>query len=409
LAEDTERNPIDVVAEEFAAECRRGGQPSIDDYARRHPQFATELLELLPAVALMEQVKERKSANSIPEQLGEYRILREIGRGGMGIVYEAEQKALGRRVALKVAPAHLHLDPVRLERFKREAQAAARLHHTNIVPVFGVGESQGLHYFAMQYIGGSGLNDIIAALRKQPGTLGVLQRFKSIVPAAAEGPASPYFQWVAKVGVQVADALSYAHAQGTLHRDIKPANIILDGLGTAWVADFGLAKLSDQDDLTQSGDILGTLQYLAPETLKGKVDERSDVYSLALTIYELLALQPPYQNMSTLELLQHIGEREPVRPRQVNPHIPSDLETIVLKGSAKNPAERYPSARALADDLRRFLDDRPISARQARTPELVLRWCRRNRTLAALSTTAVASLLLALAVGWVGYVTEAAR
>ncbi|HYF51443.1 MAG TPA: protein kinase, partial [Planctomycetota bacterium] len=218
MADDT-RNPIDVLAEEFAAECRRGAKPSVDEYARRHPQFARELRDLLPAVEMMEQAKDRKPASNIPEQLGEYRILREIGRGGMGVVYEAEQKALGRRVALKVAPAHLQLDPIRLERFKREAQAAARLHHTNIVPVFGVGESQGLHFFAMQYIGGSGLNDIIAALNKKPGTTGILQRYKSIVPEPGPDSASPYFQWVAKVGVQVADALSYAHAQGTLHRD----------------------------------------------------------------------------------------------------------------------------------------------------------------------------------------------
>ncbi|HYF50314.1 MAG TPA: protein kinase, partial [Planctomycetota bacterium] len=178
-----------------------------------------------------------------------------------------------------------------------------------------------------------------------------------------------------------------------------------DALGTAWVADFGLAKLSDQDDLTQSGDILGTLQYLAPECLKGKVDERSDVYSLALTLYEMLTLQPPYPNTSTLELLQVLAERDPARPRQVNPHIPQDLETIVLKGSARNPADRYPNARALADDLRRFLDDRPISARQAGTSELIVRWCRRNRALAALGMTAVASLVLALVVGWAGYVS----
>jgi tRNA A-37 threonylcarbamoyl transferase component Bud32 len=370
-----------------------------------YPLHAAELRELLPAVALMEQVKGRKTLQSAPDQIGEYHILREIGRGGMGIVYEAEQPALGRHVAIKIAPAHVHLEPIRLERFRREAQAAARLHHSNIVPVFGVGESQGLHYFVMQYIGGCGLNEIIAAIRKQPGTHGVLQRYKNIIPPPPTSHSSTYFQWVAQIGVQVADALSYAHTQGTLHRDIKPGNIILDAHGTAWVADFGLAKLSDQDDLTATGDILGTLQYIAPEALQGKGDVRSDVYGLALTLYEMVTLKAPYHGFATLELLKVIAEQDPVRPSQIMPHIPADLETIILKGSTRNPKDRYSSAQELAADLRRFLDDRPIAARPVSKTERAVRWCRRNRALSVLGLTAGASLLGALIVGWTSYVS----
>ncbi|MCY3021074.1 MAG: serine/threonine-protein kinase [Planctomycetota bacterium] len=346
----------------------------------------------------MEQVKRRKqsqqaaAADAGMEWLGDFHIVREIGRGGMGIVYEAEQKALGRRVALKVLPQHYLLDAKRLQRFQREAQAAARLHHTNIVPVFGVGECQGLHYYVMQYVDGHGLNQVIEHLAAQRSSL-----------------SSDHWRWVARLGVQVADALQYAHEQGVLHRDIKPANVLLDNRGTVWITDFGLAKLSEHTDLTALGDIVGTLHYLAPEALESRADRRSDVYGLGLTLYELLTLQQPFTESNPAKLLRQISERELPRPSGVNPRIPRDLETIVLKASARSPDQRYSSAAELADDLRRFLDDRPIQARQAGAAERLWRCCRRNRAVASLSLAAVVSLLLALVVGWIGYVrtTEA--
>ncbi|HYG77556.1 MAG TPA: serine/threonine-protein kinase, partial [Planctomycetota bacterium] len=400
--EQSERNPLDLVAEEFADKCRRGLNPSIEEYVRNNPEMSAELRELLPTVVMMEQLKVRKKSEGIPERLGEYHILREIGRGGMGVVYEAEHKALGRRVALKVAPAHLLIDPMRLQRFQREAQAAARLHHTNIVPVFGMGESSGLHYIIMQYISGCSLNQLLAGLRKNsasgPASL-------SQVPPP-RGPR--YWNWVAQIGVQVADALGYAHDQATLHRDIKPGNILLDAHGTAWVADFGLAKISGRDDLTQTGDIIGTLQYMAPEALQGCGDTRSDLYSVALTLYELLTLQSPFPELGTLELVKTIGEKEPPRPRAINADIPVDLETIILKGSARNPADRYQTAAQFADDLRCFLEDRPIAARPVRMHERCWRWCRRNRALAGAGAIAVASFICALVAGWVGYVSTTA-
>jgi serine/threonine protein kinase len=389
-----DRDPFDQVAEEFAERCRKGESPSISEYEARYPEFAPRIRKLLPTVAMMEQLKRDAQAStggepvrSIPERLGEFRVLRELGRGGMGIVYEAVQESLGRNVALKVIH-HIHLDAKRLERFRREAQAVAQLHHTNIVPIFGFGEHEGLPYYAMQYIRGHGLDVLLGTWRR-------------------EGSPRPAERWrfVAHVGVQAAEALEYAHEQGILHRDIKPANLLVDEHQAVWITDFGLAKLTGQDDLTASGDVIGTLRYLAPESLRGVTDRRGDVYSLGLTLYELLTLSPPFGELTPSELLRHVSEGEPTRPRRLDPSIPRDLETIVLKAIAREPEHRYPTAGALAEDLRRFLEDRPIRARRATPIERIWRWSRRNRTTAALLATAAGSLFLAAVVGWAGYVS----
>jgi serine/threonine protein kinase len=435
---DPERDPIDVLAEEFAARCRRGEQPAVSEYTARYPEWAGQLRDVLPPVALMERLKRLRQAPPAEEvqlqRLGDYRILREVGRGGMGIVYEAVQESLGRRVALKVLPRHALLDRKKRDRFQREAQAAARLHHTNIVPVFGVGEHDGLPYYAMQYIDGKGLNEVLADLRQGNPLADTLRTTRPLTPAPPTGPettdrptspeacrdADPprrpvtdtaHWYAVAGIGVQAAQALHHAHHQGTLHRDVKPANLLLDHQGTLWVTDFGLAKMApapaDEEgkagNLTDTGDILGTLQYMAPESFQGQADARSDVYSLGLTLYELLTLQAPFGDGHPARLLKQVSEQEPPRPRKVNPAIPRDLETIILKAIAREPAGRYPTAGALADDLGRFLDDRPIQARRATAGERLWRWCRRNRAVAALTATALAFFVLAAVVGWIGY------
>ncbi len=459
-----EPDPLGQLADEFLERYRRGERPAVSDYTRRHPELAEPIRKLLRALVVMEDVRPGPEpaarAEGPPQRLGEYRIVREIGRGGMGVVYEAEQLSLGRRVALKILPPGAEEDFPQLQRFRREARAAARLHHTNIVPVFGVGEDNGTYYYVMQYIDGRPLDQVLAELRrirsraapqggrpgKGPG--GVTPaggrpspsgpptvedvavslwggRFHSGAtlpapqggdpdedsPAADDvelppppdaaaslsGPHRLYPQNVAHVGVQVAEALECAAAQGILHRDVKPSNLLLDVRGNVWLTDFGLAKTSGTADLTAKNDLVGTLRYMAPERFDGRADVRSDVYALGLTLYEMLALRPAFHDPGPATLARQIAESEPPRLDRLDPSLPRDLVTIIHKAIAKEPADRYQTPGAMAEDLRRFLDDRPIAARPVSLAEQAWRWGRRNPTAGALALTALA--LVALAVG----------
>jgi serine/threonine protein kinase/WD40 repeat protein len=462
-------NRVEALAEEFLERRRTGERPTIAEYTAKYPELAEEIRACFPALLLVEDFKPDMADITGPAtaaaglgpgipggRLGDYRLLREVGRGGMGVVYEAEQESLGRHVALKVLPAQALLDPKHVQRFQREAKAAARLHHTNIVPVFGVGECAGLHYYVMQFIHGLGLDQVLDELKRlRQGRTGMTEadhlaaterapagrvaealltgRFSvspdkgpaeqaadvpppaplAVAPSAADsttpihlpgqaehstlsGSGRSYCQSVARVGVQVAEALAHAHGQGILHRDIKPANLLLDMHGTVWVTDFGLAKADDGDGLTQTGDIVGTLRYMAPERFGGKSDPRSDLYGLGVTLYELLTLRPAFAEADHNKLLQRVLHDEPPRPRRLNAEVPRDLETIVLKAIAKEPKQRYASAAELAEDLRRFLADRPVKARRASALERLWRWVRRNPALAA-ALAAAAALLLAVA------------
>ena len=323
----------------------------------------------------------------------------------MGVVYEAVQESLGRHVALKMLPAEAVADPKRLERFRREAQAAARLHHTNIVPVFGVGEADGRHYYAMQFIAGHPLDAVIDEVRrlraKSPtpapaarpvsevaaalmtGTFAAVAprrpARRSRPPSPTRGPArrprphprprrpfrpprrvrppprspapSPRAggttgRTVARIGVQVADALAYAHGQGVLHRDIKPANLLLDLRGTVWVTDFGLAKAADADDLTQTGDIVGTLRYMAPERFDGSGDARADVYALGLTLYELLTLRPAFGAENRAKLVQQVTAAAPPSPRVDRPGDPARPGNDRAEGHRPRPGDALSERRS---------------------------------------------------------------
>jgi serine/threonine protein kinase len=464
----SDRNPVEVLADEFVARQRRGERPSLSEYTGRYPQYADEIRDLFPALVMMEQLKPAANDRSgpyqagsgtrrHPERLGDYRILREVGRGGMGVVYEAEQVSLGRHVALKVLPASALLDAQRLQRFQREAKAAARLHHTNIVPVFGVGEADGLHFYVMQFITGLGLHEVLEELKRQRETratsappaagtapavsaAAVAQSLRTGIyappldpaedapgqspkdgvavaaapPAPALAQATPsgsstlreeggaYWQGVARIGLQAAEALAHAHVQGVLHRDVKPSNVLLDNAGNVWITDFGLAKmLADPEDLTQPGDIIGTLRYMAPERFNGRGDARSDVYSLGLTLYELLTLRPAFAATDRTQLIHKVLHEEPARPRSLNPKVPRDLETIVCKAMEREPSRRYATARELCDDLQRFLEDRPIKARPVGSVEQALKWARRRPEVATL--LAAAAVLAMVAVGGIVY------
>jgi serine/threonine protein kinase/Flp pilus assembly protein TadD len=438
-----------ALLEEVANKCLAGEAIDWPAYERDHPEHVQELRQLMPAMQAVADLSRSahdgdavspSAAEALAGTLGDFRILREVGRGGMGIVYEAEQMSLKRRVALKVLPFAGAMDSRQLQRFKNESLAAAQLHHTNIVPVHYVGCERGIHFYAMQYIEGSSLADMITEVRERekkvsrkaakdakedlnatadfaPSRLCV----SSDSPAGStDAPTPPvaalstlrstadaaYFRTVAELGIQAAEGLDYAHEHGVIHRDIKPANLLVDAESRLWITDFGLAQVQGDVRMTMTGDLVGTLRYMSPEQALAKrvvVDHRTDIYSLGATLYELLTHQSAYSATDRQELLRQIAFEEPRKPRRLNRSIPAELETIVLKAMEKNPAERYATAKDLAEDLRRYVIDKPIQARRPTPIQRVRKWARRHR---AAATATVVCLLVTAAVtlssiGWV--------
>jgi serine/threonine protein kinase len=451
IAETADRALADIVAE-ITDRLHAGQLANIDEYITRHPEFADRLQTLLPSLELLHACGSAPSNDTTtepsPGTLGDFRILREIGRGGMGVVYEAEQISLGRRVALKVLPFASTLDPKQLQRFKNEAQAAAHLHHQSIVPVHATGCERGVHYYAMQFIEGQTLAALIADIRRQAQQARAqTEPASAVLPNAAKGlptpgllppeppvsapvdswptapgtdlplalpelsdtmpkagistecsTASPAFiRAAAQLGVQAAEALEHAHQLGIVHRDIKPANLLVDARGNAWITDFGLAHCQNQAGLTMSGDLVGTLRYMSPEQALAQrvlIDHRTDIYSLGVTVYELLTLEPAFSGSDRQELLRQIAFEEPKPPRRLNRAIPAELETIVLKAMEKNAADRYATAQELADEFRRFLEDKPIQARRPSVLARLRKWSWRHR---GAVSAAIVSAVVALA------------
>jgi eukaryotic-like serine/threonine-protein kinase len=474
-------DPVDELAEQYLHRRRRGERPTPAEYAARYPEHAARILELFPALELMEGLKptpddhpglsgdaaggEPADGGGRPRRLGDYTLLREIGRGGMGIVYEVEHESLKNRVALKVMHPRFRADGAYARRFQTEARSAAKLHHTNIVPVFDYGEQDGVCYYAMQCIVGVGLERVLEDVRRlraaanpdnRAGTGGAGQetaidagaspltaisrglltgqfadaptaslvaRSDATMIAVVDGPTpgatsgtragadgsasvpsgggagsdssslagqpeSVYFREVARLGAQVADALDHAHRQGVIHRDIKPPNLLLDTRGNVWVTDFGLAKLVEGDELSQSHDLVGTLRFMAPERFQGVTNPLGDVYSLGATLYELLTLKPAFAERDQARLIDQITHESPAPLRQHDPRIPRDLETLVLKALAKEPKDRFATADELGAELRRFLENRPIRSRPTSASERLWRWCKRNPAMAALTALA---------------------
>ena len=516
ISDSEQYDLLDQLAEEFAARFRRGERPALKEYTDRYPELADEIRELFPAMVKVEQ------AEGVRQGEEEDRGFpgRESTPRARSATTGSSARSAGAAWASCTRPSRSRWaaawrsrscrgrsssDRMVLERFRREARAAARLHHTNIVPVYEVGQDGDVRFYAMQFIQGQGLDLVITELRRlrdragsepkiraasegrslrprgehsrqgiEDPTLGegvevspvlrsiltgrfdpggrcpeLVEASQSMLARAPAGglatptgtgigtsqrpdptphwraprsrvrpqatrpaqnrthppapalssSASPssssailpggtqlssvesgrraFFRSLAQIGRQVAGGLAYAHARGIVHRDIKPSNLLLDTEGVVWITDFGLAK-GDDEGLTQSGDILGTLRYMAPERFRGEGDARADVYALGLTLYELLTLRPGFDSPDRLKLIEQIKTEEPQRPRAVDARIPRDLETIVLKAIEKDPKARYQSAEAMGEDLRRFLADEPIRARQARRPERYWRWARRN-------------------------------
>ncbi|HET6573538.1 MAG TPA: serine/threonine-protein kinase [Fimbriiglobus sp.] len=422
-AESADDPRVLAVAKEYMAELERGSRPDRGAYLARHPELAAAVARCLDGLDLLHRGAKalagpdasglRLDTGLAPgDRLGEFEIVREVGRGGMGVVYEAVQPSLGRRVALKVLPLAAALSAKQLQRFQTEAHAAAQLHHANIVSVHAVGCDRGVHYYAMQFIDGMPLDKFIRDLRGVEGRAGgststMDLRAGPTAPGTTSRPGRgrETYRTLARIGAQVADALDYAHEAGVVHRDVKPGNLVLDSKGIVWVTDFGLAQVTARAGLTQTGDVFGTLRYMSPEQAagrRGEVDHRTDVYSLGATLYELLTLMPVFAGSDRRKLLHRILNMEPVPPRVVDRSVPVELETIVLKALAKAPADRYATAGEMAADLRRFLEDRPVLARRPTWAGRARKWVRRH-------PAAVGAVVVALGIAAAGLAVSAAR
>lgn len=378
------------VLEIYLENCGTGQVVNHEEFIAQHPDVATQLPDLLASIDALEGLSPESSLESHDgtmsavgwkdlacKTVGDYRVLREIGRGGMGIVYEAQQISLDRRVALKVLPLTVVLDEQQISRFMIEAQAAAQLHHPNIVPIFSVGQEDGVHCYSMPLIDGVSLDRRIAEMAKSGSSS---TNWRDAITTSVQ------------LVIQAARALDHAHDRGVIHRDIKPSNLLVDHADKLWVTDFGLARCRQDSSLTQSGAIVGTLRYMSPEQASGKpqsVDHRSDIYSLGITLYELVTGQPAFAEASRAALLAQRQYSQPRAPRRVNHRLARDLETILLKSIANDPAQRYQNAGEMADDLQRYLEGKPVLARRPSVADRLTKWTARYR-----KTVAAAALLL---------------
>ena len=386
--QDDAESALDAVVEEYFGRLRRGEPADAEAFARRVPGREREFRELVETLRTLEVASAAEPATAgagelSRERIGRFRLLRQLGRGGMGTVYEAVDESLDRPVALKLLPGHATLDEREVTRFQREAHAAARLNHPHVVPIFGVGCDDRTHWIAMQLIRGESVERLLRRSR---------ERGERPLPVTD----------VVRLAIAVADALAAAHAEGILHRDVKPSNLLLDEHGEVWVTDFGLAKSEGSATLTRTGETVGTPRYMAPEAFAGWADPRSDVWGLGATLYELLAGRPAFEGSDRAQLLRQISDVEPTPLRRLDPAIPRDLATIVHKCLQKEANGRYPSARALADDLRRFAASEPILAQP---PSLAYRM----GLVARRHPTATTLLVIALAGGIAMTMVEATR
>jgi len=396
----------------YLAKLQAGERPDREAFLREHPELSQvvkclEALEMLAppsSIASPSHCQKDVTASGegdedtggsglawplpspssdLPRDFGPYELIREIGRGGMGVVYEARQKGLDRSVAIKMILASHLAAPDLVHRFQAEAKAAARLRHSHIVPIHDVGQLHGQDYFSMEYIDG-----------------------ESLAQRIAKGPLEPLT--AVRIVATVARAVEHLHHQGIIHRDLKPSNILLDSEEQPYVTDFGLAKVfAPGSDMTATGIIAGTPSYMAPEQASGRraeIGPATDVYSLGAVLYELLTGQPPFRGETPLDTLMDVLSGDPVFPRTLNPHIPRGLELICLKCLKKTPQDRYASAAALADDLERFARGEALEVRPPTAAQRFWSWTRRQPALASRLGALSLFYLIETAIYWLGLV-----
>ncbi|MFN3189983.1 MAG: serine/threonine protein kinase [Aureliella sp.] len=424
-ADDIDPRLIEL-SREYLEALRAGENPFQEDYLSRVPDLGEDARDYLEGIELafsLEKSPEKSNPSPdekqqqqdpfIGEPIGDFRIVKEIGRGGMGIVYEAVQISLGRSVALKVLPFAAALDERHRKRFLLEAQAAAQLHHNHIVPVYAVGCERGTHYYAMQLINGQPISNDLFVTPSRGSTSGGREGTKDTLPwgsttlpnrsmqASSATPGWTRFQRIASLIADAAEGLEYAHTCGVVHRDVKPANLLLDTHGKIWIADFGLAQITSGEHVTQTGDMLGTMRYMSPEQAsgtRGVVDHRSDVYSLGATLYELLTGKPVFDGQDRQTLLSQVLNDDPKPLRQIEKSTPEELEIITLKALRHSPSDRYETAQHFADDLRRFLSEMPIAARRPTLIDKTRKWARRHPTAVLSALFAMLVMMISLAV-----------
>ena len=396
---ETQDDLLDELVTQYIDGCRQGTPPDSESYIEQHPEHAVTISELFPMIAALESMKQSshretaRTATQLPldlKELGDFELIREIGRGGMGIVYEARQRSLGRRVALKILPRQSLLDPAQLKRFRREARIVAQLHHTNVVSLFGAGEHQGYHFLAMELVSGHSLARLIKFLKE-----GRTNSIDNLPDSVKQYGTQQYWREVARIGRDAALGLQHAHERDVLHRDLTPSNLLLEEHGNVMLTDFGMAKRVSPNDNTRTLSLGGTLGYVPPECFSGRFSERSDVFGIGVILYELLTLKPAFNDASPAEAIKRVAENsfQPTPPSSINASIPRDLETIVQKAVAEQPSQRYGSAKQLADDLERFLEHRSVKARRISSLAHAWRWCGRNRCVVGLSTLTTCSLI----------------
>ncbi|WP_010584176.1 serine/threonine-protein kinase [Schlesneria paludicola] len=383
------RDPLEVALSEFTEEKRQGQSPSIEAYALRYPQLANEIRDLFPLVENLERWKDDKEVEclrrNVPrhfsfDRLGEYQLIHELGRGGLGVVFEAVHAISQRTVAIKLLPWRFAADmSTWKDHLQREASTIAQLRHPNIVPIYSFSEDQGYYYYVMQFVDGAGLDKVIQDLKRSRMKQHTARRVSSFARPVHANLAHDSWRGFAKLAEEVAKALAYAHQQGVVHNDIKPSNLLVQANGQVIVTDFGIGRL-DHSELADGDDReIRTLMYMAPERWNGPGTPRSDVYSLGVTLYELVTQTPLFDLARRSQLVNAILKHEPLNPRRRRPDVPEQLERIILKAMAKDARDRYTSATEMAEDLRRFIDRRPIKATDKGLVRRLVDWFRSRR------------------------------